>query len=432
MSKIVGLDFGTTNSALGVLEPGGPRLATFATDEGPSRTFRSVLYFDPDEVEAINRRPRALHGPRAIERYMEEDDGSGRLIQALKTWLPSRLFEFTVIGLRHRFTLEDLIGGLVGALRAEAEAALGPLGHRAVVGRPVHMSRPADPERDALAIERLRRALARAGFEEVHFVYEPVAAAYHYEQRLEHDELVLIADFGGGTSDFSLIRVGPSHRHRPQRQDDVLGTAGVPIAGNAFDSRVVQRLVAPHLGLGSTYRTEMGRIVEIPPSVFKLDWHELATLRGPETLRTLHELRATATEPHLLDAFIALVEHDLAYHLYRAVESTKAALSHHPTATFRFHDDDIHIEETVRREDFEAWIAPELEAISSCVDDLFERLPVDFGDVDRVFLTGGSSFIPAVRDIFATRFGADRLRTGEELTSVVSGLALHGRALLAD
>ncbi len=427
MSRIAGLDFGTTNSALALIDGDArrPRLASFRGATGESPTFRSVLYFSPEQIES-HHRPHPICGPRAIDRYLTEDDGTGRLIQSMKTWLGSRLFTQTLIGRRETFSIEALIGHLLTDLRAEAEAQLGPLGRRIVVGRPVHLSQPADPERDEVGMDRLRTALAAAGFDEITFVFEPVAAAYHYEQRLDRDEVVLIADFGGGTSDFSLIRVGPeaARRRRAEGEPEILGAAGVPLAGNAFDSRIVQHLVAPHLGLGSHYRTPFGRQMEIPPSIFKLRWHELSMLRTRDTLEGIRQYRASALEPQKLAAFEALVEFDLGYQLYRAVEQAKVALSERTSATFCFQEVDIDIKAQVDRADFEAWIEPELASLERCVDDLFERAGLPFSLVDRVFLTGGSSFIPAVRQIFARRFGADRLRTGEELTSVASGLAL--------
>jgi hypothetical chaperone protein len=250
MPVCVGIDFGTTNSALAFADTAGgaPRLVAVDTATGPTRTFRSVLYFDPDE-RGPDRRPLAVAGPDAIERYLT--NGVGRLIQSAKSYLASRSFTSTSV-LHYTYTLEDLIALIVGALVRAAERAEGPLPPRVVVGRPVRFA-GADaeaPRADAseddggaeavepYAVGRLRAALAGAGLADVVFEYEPVAAAYHYESRLERDELVLIADFGGGTSDFCVIRVGPGVRARGRRPEDILGTDGVGVAGDAFDSRV--------------------------------------------------------------------------------------------------------------------------------------------------------------------------------------------------
>jgi hypothetical chaperone protein len=423
MERVVGLDFGTTNSALAVAEAGGAvKLARFGVGE----LFRSVLYFNPDEAQQPAR-ARPVTGPGAIDAWME-DEGAGRLMQSLKTWLSSGSFEATQVG-RHKWTLDELIGALLQDLRAKAERELGPLGSRAVVGRPVHLSRPVDAARDAFGVERLRRALGLAGFTDVRFEFEPVAAAFHYERRLTQDELVLIGDFGGGTSDFSLIRVGPGARARGYGAQDLLGTSGVALAGNEFDSRLVMKLVAPELGVGSSYRTFTGKVLEIPPSVFRLRWHELSVMRSKQAEDELREYLMYALEPAKLDAYLYLIRCDLGYALYRAVEGLKIALSKQEEAEFCFEEGPIQIRRRATRAQFEGWIKAELDTLGRCVDELLEGAGVEPGQVDRVFLTGGSSFIPAVKGLFASRFGADKLRSGDELTSVVSGLALRGLGL---
>ncbi len=409
----VGLDFGTTNSAVSLLDDSGLRLAHYGDED----LYRSVLYFDAEQVDGeVPAAP--LSGPDAIREYFEADD-SGRFIQSTKTWLGSRLFTFTTIA-RRPWYLEDLVASILRNLRRAAQTDLGPLGLRPVVGRPVNFTATPDEEANALGEERLVKALEMAGWGEPNFVFEPVAAAYHYERRLSKDELVLIGDFGGGTSDFCALRVGPSFQ---DSEHEILGTAGVAVAGNAFDSRIVQALVAPHVGLGSSYRTEFGRVMEIPASMFKLRWHELSVLRTPDTLRALRDYHRTALQPERLQRYIDLLEEDLAYRLYRAVESVKIELSRASEAQFTFMD----VSQRVLRSDLESWIAPEVGRIESCLDGFLASTGLGADEVDRVFLTGGSSFIPAVRNLFVERFGADAIRAGEELTSVASGLALIAR-----
>src|SRR6185312_15581311 len=190
-------------------------------------------------------------GPTAIARYLDAD-GTGRLIQSLKSYLADRGFESTVV-FNRTYSLTQLLSFLTRAVRTAAESQLGPLGKRIVVGRPVHFSSGKGDDDDAFAEARLCTAIAAAGFDDVTFEYEPVAAAYYYESRLDHDELVLIADFGGGTSYFSLVRVGPGARKDGARR--ILGNDGVGIAGDALDARILHHVVAPALGLGTTYRS---------------------------------------------------------------------------------------------------------------------------------------------------------------------------------
>jgi hypothetical chaperone protein len=291
----------------------------------------------------------------------------------------------------------------------------------------VHFSGADEATGDTLALSRLRAALQQGGFAQVEFEFEPVAAAYQYEQQLDHDELVLIADFGGGTSDFSLLRLGPTARQRGRRRDDILGTDGVAVAGDTFDSAIVRRLVAPRLGLGAQYRSVFERMLPVPVWIYEQleRWHYLSFLKTRETMELLRQLRFQALEPEKIEALIHMVEEDLGYYLFRAVEHTKCRLSQHTASPFLFHDPPVEITAQVSREAFEAWIDPSLQAIAQCVDRLLARCGVPPSEVDSVFLTGGSSFVPAVRRLFAERFGLDRLHGGDELTTVAKGLALR-------
>jgi hypothetical chaperone protein len=425
MRQVIGLDFGTTNSAVAVTMPDGRTvLATFEGDGHRTTTFRSVLYFDP-EVKTPDRKPRAVAGPEAISSYLKADT-RGRLMQSMKSHLASRLFRETYV-FGEKYTLEDLIAMILRELRAAAEAQFGDLGASVVVGRPVHFSGAGSEEDDAFALSRLRAALELVGFEEIVFEFEPVAAAYEFESQLDHDELILIADFGGGTSDFSLMQVGPTVRRRGHAASDILGTEGVPIAGDAFDGKIVRFLIAPRLGRGSSYRSPFNKVLPVPSWLYtNLErWHHLSFLKSKKTMQILDELRLQAFEPDKIDALIHLIDQDLGYHLYRAVEHTKIELSEQDVSRFVFHDGALAIEEPVTRCQFEDWIADELQAIAACIDRLLERTGVSASDVGSVFMTGGSSFVPAVRRLFEERFGAARIRSGGELTSVARGLALR-------
>lgn len=426
----VGLDFGTTNSALAVAAATGPpRLARFHGAAGDGDTFRSILYFHPEAREPSGRLV-PFAGPAAIGRYLEAE-GEGRLIQSMKSFLASRLFVSTSV-FGTVVSLQTLIAHLLRSLRGEAERQLGPLGRRVVVGRPVAFANATSPEDEELALRRLRVALQEAGFHEVLFEYEPVAAAHHYEQGLDHDELVLIGDFGGGTSDFSLLRLGPSFRGAGRRE--ILGTEGVAVAGDAFDAKIVRHRVAEPLGRGGEFRTLFGGgALPVPAWIYAhLErWHHLGMLKQRKNLQLLLDLRRESLEPEKLEGLVHLVEHDLGFHLYRAVEATKLALSSAETARFCFRDGPIAIDASVERSDFERWIGEEVDSVERCIDRLLGATGTGASDVDRVFLTGGSSLVPAVRNVFVKRFGEARLRSGAELTSVASGLALRAREAFA-
>lgn len=415
--RAVGLDFGTTNSAVAIAGPDGrATLAEFPVGDTLARVFRSVLHFAPPEG---GRPPPPLAGAAAIARHLAE--GEGRLIQSLKSFLASKSFQGTEIYNR-RYTLEDLLAYFLAELRRGAERRLGPLGSRAVVGRPVTFAGGEDDAAEALAERRLRRALARAGFTEVTFTFEPVAAAYEYEARTDRDEVVLIADFGGGTSDFCLLRVGPNHSR--SRADDILATSGEAIAGDVFDSRIVRAVVAPALGAGSRYRT-LTRSMEVPAWLFAHleKWHHLSFLKSRPTMALLLEIAAGSDAPDAIGAFLHLVRNDLGFALFEAVERAKIALSSADTARVTLRDGPVDLDVPVRRRDFEAWIADDVERIDAAVDRALSSAGLAAAEVDRVFMTGGTSLVPAVHRRFAHRFGAERVVLGDRFTSVAAGLA---------
>jgi len=426
LAKAIGLDFGTTNSALALATPDGAiRLAQFSG----AATFRSILYFDEHDG-ARNGKLRVVAGPDAIQSYLHAKT-PGRLIQSMKSYLASRLFNQTQI-LGETYTLEELIGILLRCLRKSAEEQCGDLGSELVVGRPVHFSGTKDEADDAFAVKRLRAAFSNAGFEKVHFLPEPVAAAYKYQQRLDHDELVLIADFGGGTSDFSLVRLNANSSGAAKLQSSVVGTDGVGIAGDTFDSKLVRNLVAPMLGFGSKYRSQFGKILPVPNWLYEhLErWHYLSFLKTRKNMELLRKIRFQAVDPQRIAALIDLVDHDLGYRLYQSIERTKCALSSENQTEFRFDEAAVVIEPNVTRSQFEGWIEPEVLQISRCVDRLMSKCNVAPKDVDAIFMTGGSSFVPAIRRLFEEKFAPEKpLRAGQEFTSVAEGLAIHALEL---
>jgi len=260
---------------------------------------------------------------------------------------------------------------------------------------------------------------------------EPVAAACAYESTLDHDELILIGDFGGGTSDFSLLRVGREVRRRGRTPKDLLGNRGVGLAGDAFDARIVRKLVSPALGSNSEARSLNKILPAVPAWIYaNLErWHYLSFLRTNNVREILKSARMRALEPEKIQALITLIDEDLGYQLHQAVQQLKFELSRSPSAEFRFRDSASHASIDLRipvtRTEFEKWIESDLQSIESCVDSLLSTAGIHPRAVDRVFLTGGSSFVPAVRRIFETRFGKDRIRGGNEFTSVAHGLALR-------
>ena len=427
----IGIDFGTTNSSVALALPGGAvDLVRFPRRGGETESFRSVLYMERGR-QASHFSIGSWTGPTAIEHYLDADK-KGRLIQSLKSYLSSSNLTGTEILGRH-FSFEDLISRIITDLRLNAERQFGGEIRYAMVGRPVKFVGAGTPEDEAFAVSRLKRAFEIAGFERIDFAMEPVAAAYAYEATLDHDELILIGDFGGGTSDFSLLRVGPGIRKRGRSEKDLLGNGGLGLAGDAFDARIVRKLVSPALGAGTLLHPANKMLPAVPAWIYaNLErWHYLSFLRTRNVTEILNSARARAMEPDKIEALFTLVEEDLGFQLHQALQRLKYELSSSETAEFRFIDGTLDLRMPVTRAEFESWIAEELAAIESCVDGLFAASGVTFTEVDRVFLTGGTSFVPAVRAIFERRFGAERVRTGNEFTSVARGLALKAAESLA-
>jgi hypothetical chaperone protein len=419
-----GIDFGTTNSSVARADAQGRvELVQFPAAGGLVAAYRSLLYLEQTKTRARSQ----LHswsGPEGIERYLAAEP-KGRLIQSLKSYLSSRTLTGTEVFGRQQL-LEDLVARILGDLRKHAESYFGGPVTTATVGRPVHFVGAESADADAFALARLRESFSRAGFTHVAFEFEPVAAAHHYASTLTREELVLIGDFGGGTSDFSLLRLRP-HAREPEQRTELLATSGVGLAGDAFDARLVRHLVSPHLGAGTLEKSGGKTLLAVPSWVYvRLEhWHHLSFLRTRAVSEMLRAARARAFEPEKIAALSELIEADLGYQLHQAVQSTKIALSQRDQAEFRFQDHGFNLQASVTRDQFEFWIAPDLAAIEHAIQEVMTGSGLRDSAVDRVFLTGGSSLVPAVRRIFEHRFGHDCVRAGNEFTSVASGLALR-------
>jgi hypothetical chaperone protein len=418
-ARAVGIDFGTTNSVIALTaDDGAVELVDFASPGGISSVFRSALCFWQDDKGGSGLAHEA--GPWAIAEFLDFPQGS-RFIQSFKSVAANPAFEHANL-FEKRLRFEELGQIFLEHLLAHGGDAVRQLPERIVVGRPVRYvgARP-----DA--------ALARARYDamfgllgrRIDYVYEPLGAAYGFASRLADPATLLVADFGGGTSDFSIVRVeapGAAKRCVP------LGSAGIGIAGDRFDFRIMDRLVLPLLGKGGTYRS-FDKILEIPSGHFADfgDWSRLALMRNRRTLEQLARLQHSATDQAAIARMIAVVENELGYSLYEAVGRLKRDLSNDTHGHFHFAGPDLAIETEVSRSDFESWIAPDLKRISDTLDTVLAATGLGADQIDHVFLTGGSSLIPAVRRLFETRFGESRIASGNELTSIAHGLALMGQ-----
>ncbi len=406
-----GLDFGTTNSSLAwARRDGSVELVPVDARADNQRVLRSLLYFSPE-------RRGFVVGRQAIDEYLQEDM-QGTLIQSIKTFLADESFEQTWIYDRF-YKLEDLIAVIFQHIRqairrtTEDDVTL-------VIGRPaVNVNRP---ERETVAQDRMRRAAQLAGFFDVAYQYEPIAAGLEYESTLTHAETVLIGDFGGGTSDFTVMRLGTGHTN--DRRDDILASGGVQIAGDAFDERLMWHRLTKYFGAGSTYRSFEGRSMPFPKSLLAVlgVWHHMSFLRNSKTREQIARIRHTSSDPRVIDAFEALVEGNYAFFLFQEIEKAKSLLSSETSTRIRFEQDVIRVDEILTRADFEQIIESERAKIERCMLEVLNLSGVKPAGIDSVFLTGGSAQIPLVRQMFADHFGAAKLKSQDYLTSVAMGL----------
>jgi hypothetical chaperone protein len=413
-----GIDWGTTNSSLAVYAKGEAKLAEFTLHEKKTSSFRSALYFPTEATRGIS----LLAGPEALERYIEEQ-GSGRFIKSIKNFLTSRLFTSTQIAGSH-FEVEDLIAVIIKRLAEGARKQFGTITEPIVVGRPVRFVNQETAEDEIFALARIREGFKRAGFPHITFEYEPVAAASTYEQRLSKDETILVADFGGGTSDFCIIKVGPSYRGN-SNQERVLATGGIGLAGDVFDGRIVQSGLCPSLGLNESYQEYMGSMLPVPHWIFSRfsNLSQFPSLRSVANLRLIASICKAPLHPNGLDTLFEIVEQNRGYELFERVSELKTKLSNEEKSVFYAQYDSATLNVPISKDDFEGWIAEPLGEIQSEIKHILNISKLIPADIDRVFMTGGSALVPAVRAVLSDIFGSEKLAGGEEFTSIASGLA---------
>ena len=420
MAQALGLDFGTTNTVIAVAESGDDtRSVSFTSPAGTTDSMRTALSFLKDPQ--LGAGALKVEAGQAAIRTFIDNPGDCRFLQSIKTFAASALFQGTLVHAR-RFQFEDLMEVFLKRLQAYGGEGWPEGAKRLVAGRPVHFA-GASPD-PALAVTRYNEALTRLGFPEIHYVYEPVAAAFYFARTLKRDATVLVADFGGGTTDFSLIRFSTE---AGKLKATPIGQSGVGIAGDQFDARIIDHLVAPEIGKGSQFKS-FGKLLDVPSNYYLAfsRWNQLSVFKTLKEFADLKSLVRQAEEPEKLELFIDLIDHDEGYPLYQAVSATKMALSSAEEADFRFAPLGRAGEKRVTRRDFESWIAEDLARMEEALDDVLTATNTPAETIDKIFLTGGTSFVPAVRDIFHRRFDASRIETGGELVSIAHGLSLIG------
>lgn len=442
----IGVDFGTTNSGAAVVIDGQLRALAIDPQNSDPTIMRSLLY--------ITREHEVFVGRAALDAYYEQNIGRpsrmvrqrvgeievtaadmayirdvyvmvdelapGRLLRSLKSSLATS-YEGTTIFDRY-YSLEELIAVYLRALREQAEKELGQQVESVVLGRPVHFvgsnSTETDQTDDDRAQERLRSAAHMAGFHEVNFELEPVAAATHYARTRQGSQTIAVFDFGGGTLDITVMRVGDAGEQK------VFATGGVGIAGDLFDRRIIEGTLLEHFGRGSTWGPDHDRFPDAYTDALS-NWQTMLELNQPDTLRFLRWVQTTSSHPTRVHALESLLVNNYIALLFDEAERTKTVLSDRRFCPIRLRGEGIQIWQPLSRTQFELLIAENAKQIEACLLDTLDRSGIDVSEIDAVVRTGGSAQIPLFVRMLERIFGPQKVVLTDVFGSVTAGLAIH-------
>lgn len=410
---VLAIDFGTSNSLAGAWR-NGQRVEALPLDPSAAdpSLMRTLLYY-PDA-------DHCFYGASAIEMYLE-NEMEGRLFRSFKSHLPNQAYLGTFVEERP-VTLEAMVGTFLLEIRRRAENLLQEPITRAVIGKPARYS--LDPVSDSFALHRMSKAAEFAGFREFRFVEEPLAAALDFRRGLQEEKIVLIGDFGGGTSDFTLLRMGPF----PFQREHVLGLEGCPLAGDALDSLFMSERLNENFGAKAEYKVAAGaNRMRMPPSIVERlnKPAHIVHLKEPATYEFIREVRRGALSPKdktAIDRLFVLIEDQQIFQFFERIEGTKRHLTDADEVHFEFDYPELEIEADFTREELTAWSQPLLEKIFGALDGCLKMAGVTAERVDMVCLTGGSAQVPLIRQEFLRRFGPGKLQTQSHFHSVLSGL----------
>lgn len=405
-----GIDFGTSNSAVGVVEAGKARLLPI--QHGAS-SVPTALFFSFDE-DAVR------FGQEALDHYFAREPG--RYLRAIKSVLGTNLFTETTQIKRRRYEFGEIVAAFLGFLRSAAGDSLGTPPTQVVMGRPAFFVDD-DADADRAAEQQLEAAARAAGFKHIAFQFEPIAAALDYEQTVRSEEIALVVDIGGGTSDFSIVRVSPERAKSTDRRSDILGFTGVHIGGTDFDRQLAMRRVMPDLGHGSRLK----RVGLEAPSWYFHDlatWHRIHALYEPKVLAEVRSVRWDSAEPEKIERLMRVLEERKGHELLAKVEAAKIELSDAQNVRLDLADSVADISMTIGRADLESAVSESLERIHTRIDSVLGMAGLTPSSISAVFLTGGATRMPSVRKAIVAALPAARLVAGDTFGSVATGLAL--------
>ena len=404
-----GLDFGTSNSVISLTD-------TTTRQEVFTYSLQSILYFPEADTSLC------YVGKDAEEKYVEEEM-HGRLLKSVKTLLKQDKFLFTWIGGR-RVTPDQLATYIIKKLKEKAEEFTGFAIDKVILGRPAVFSEK--KEEEETAVKRLLTAAKNAGFTEVHLQLEPIAAALSYEQKLKGEETVLVADFGGGTSDFTIIRLSPERSLSKDRKEDILAHGGLYIGGDVFDSEIMWHKVTPLLGRGVEYHA-YDKMLEIPNTLYRelRSWERSFLLKESKARRQMDKFYVFADQDERIDKVRVLIDNNYVYSLFKEIERSKITLSNQDEALIKFLKENLELEENLHFDEYERIIDKHVSDIEVYVKNMMEESSFQPDQIDSVYLTGGSSLSKPIRNIFYQIFGKDKVSEEDTFHSVAHGLSLN-------
>jgi len=403
---IYGIDFGTSNSVLAIAHKETKEIKHVISEQ-------SVIHFTESSQISI--------GKKAVEQYIQ-NNLKGRLLKSVKTLLPQSSFTFTYI-YGKKYTAEDLVCLLLKSLKKEADSYLGEEVTEVVMGRPVVFSE--DPEKDKLAEKRLLAAAKKAGFEQIWFQYEPIGAGFLYEQSIEQPEVVLIGDFGGGTSDFTLMHLDHNNLKLADRKAQIIRTGGIHIGGDDFDALIMWHKMVAYFGYGLKYES-FGKMLDLPVHIYRslCEWEQMAFLKEGKLRKSLDSYYLYTQRNPAIQRLMTFIDLNLGFSLFRKIEKAKIELSEKAFADIHFSEAGIEIAEHLELPEFNDYALKEISKIDAFLTEFIEQSGIQHNEINNIFLTGGTSSLQAVRNIFVNRFSEDKIHRGDNFNSVAQGLAL--------
>ncbi|MGM9478904.1 Hsp70 family protein [Pedobacter sp. GSP4] len=417
MSKFLyGIDFGTTNSALSIYDEEKREIID-------TISIPSLIYFT--ETKSMVDGESHIVGENAIEAYLN-DGMKGRFIKSIKQILSRTTFTETRIH-NKRYTAADLVTLILKDLKEKADKIIGEDCDKAVIGRPVFFDDD-NTMKDTLAQTRLKKAAESAGFNEVRFQFEPIGAAFAYEKTITQKERVLVADLGGGTTDFTYLILDPDKVGSKDRKNDMIASGGIYIGGDSLDSAFMWEKGTPYFGKNTMYEATPGKVLNVPKSLFAniCTWDKMNFFNGLKIQKEIEEYYYYSGNDPKFKNLITLIENNLGYSLFRSIEKTKIELSDEPVSTFAYNNMEIVIDENISLEQYNAIIEKDINKIDTYLDQFMETHKIKPQDIDCLFLTGGTSMVAAVQKLFKNKFPHIPLNSGDNFKSVAKGLAYSG------